>query len=170
MRWLIIIYIKLQDFILLFKIPMDTRKDFFKIYIQFGHALPRTFTSPALVSPFAYIRNRKRCWYIEQLNYFSGSACMWHRQAAQRVSRRSSVNTNAFSNWRDGFRLPGARAPFSFVMSECTGVATTGRICVKFGIGSYGENVDKLQIWLKSDSNFGHFTWRHKCLYCFFSL
>jgi hypothetical protein len=35
----IIIYGRLQDIILLFKIPVGTRKDFFEIYRLFGHAL-----------------------------------------------------------------------------------------------------------------------------------
>jgi hypothetical protein len=34
---LIITFVRLQDHILLFKIVMGTRKDFFKIYRQFGH-------------------------------------------------------------------------------------------------------------------------------------
>jgi hypothetical protein len=38
----------IQDRILLFKIPTGTRKDFFEIYRQFGHAPSKDFTSPAL--------------------------------------------------------------------------------------------------------------------------
>ena len=45
---LIIIYERLQDFILLFKIPMGALKGFFKIYGQFGHVPSNWFTSPDL--------------------------------------------------------------------------------------------------------------------------
>jgi len=34
-----------QDLILLFRIPMGTQKDFFEIYIQFGHASSKRFTN-----------------------------------------------------------------------------------------------------------------------------
>ena len=39
---------RLQDVILLFQIPMGTRKDFFEIYRQFGQAPSKRFGSPAL--------------------------------------------------------------------------------------------------------------------------
>ena len=45
MQELIIIYERLQDLILLFKIPMGTRKCFFKIYGQFGHVPSYRFAS-----------------------------------------------------------------------------------------------------------------------------
>jgi hypothetical protein len=38
-------YGRLQDLILLLKIPMRTRKDFFEVYKQFGHA-PSKFRQP----------------------------------------------------------------------------------------------------------------------------
>jgi hypothetical protein len=44
----IIIYGRRQDIILLFKIPMDTRKDFSEICRQFGHAPSKMFASAAL--------------------------------------------------------------------------------------------------------------------------
>jgi len=37
----------IQDLILLFKIPMITRKNFLEIYIQFWHAPLKRFASPA---------------------------------------------------------------------------------------------------------------------------
>jgi len=43
-------YRKLQDQILFFKIPMGTRKDFFEICIEFGHASSKWFASPVLDS------------------------------------------------------------------------------------------------------------------------
>jgi hypothetical protein len=43
-------YGRLQDPILLFKIPKYTRKIFFEIYGQFGHAPSRKFASPGLAS------------------------------------------------------------------------------------------------------------------------
>jgi hypothetical protein len=48
MQELIIIYERLQDLIFLFKIHMDTWKDFFKIYGQFGHVPSNRFASPDL--------------------------------------------------------------------------------------------------------------------------
>jgi hypothetical protein len=41
-------YERLQDLILLFKIPMGTQKDLFEVYGQFGYARLRSFASPAL--------------------------------------------------------------------------------------------------------------------------
>ena len=41
-------YGTLKELILIFKIPMDTRKVFFEIYRQFGHAPSKTFASPGL--------------------------------------------------------------------------------------------------------------------------
>jgi hypothetical protein len=41
-------YGRIQSLILLFKIPMGTRMDFFEIYRQFGHAPSKRFASPAL--------------------------------------------------------------------------------------------------------------------------
>ena len=41
-------YGRLQYLILLFKIPTGTRKDFFEIYRQFGHALSKRFASPGV--------------------------------------------------------------------------------------------------------------------------
>jgi len=38
----------LNYLILLFKIPMGTRKNFFEIYRQFGHAPSKAFVSPVL--------------------------------------------------------------------------------------------------------------------------
>ena len=37
---------RLQDFIVFFKIPMGTRKDFFEMYRKFGHELSERFTIP----------------------------------------------------------------------------------------------------------------------------
>jgi hypothetical protein len=42
---------RLQDLLLLLKIPKGTRKNFFEIYGQFGHALSKTFASPDFESP-----------------------------------------------------------------------------------------------------------------------
>jgi hypothetical protein len=41
-------YRGLQNLIFLFKIPIDTRKDFFKTYIQFGYPPSKRFASPDL--------------------------------------------------------------------------------------------------------------------------
>jgi len=41
-------YGRFQHLIVLFKIPMGTQKDFFKIYRQFGHMPSKRFTSPVL--------------------------------------------------------------------------------------------------------------------------
>ena len=99
---------KTPRFYFLFEIRMGTRKDFFEIYGQFGHALSKTFASPDLVGADTYIhvRNRKR-WYNEQLDYYSESACIGHRRAAQRVSRRSSVINNALATGELAFVSPG---------------------------------------------------------------
>jgi hypothetical protein len=43
---IIIIYARLQNFILFLEILMGTRKDFFEIYRQFGHAPSKSLTSP----------------------------------------------------------------------------------------------------------------------------
>lgn len=39
---------RLQDSIMLLKIPLDTRKKFAKNYLQFGHGLSKRFASPGL--------------------------------------------------------------------------------------------------------------------------
>ena len=39
-------YGRLQDLILLFRIPMGTQKNFFEIYVQFGHTSSKRFASP----------------------------------------------------------------------------------------------------------------------------
>jgi len=39
---------RLKDFIFLFKVPIDTWKNFFEIYKQFGNAPSKSFTSPPL--------------------------------------------------------------------------------------------------------------------------
>jgi len=44
-------YWRLQDLILLFKIPMRTRQDFFEIYRQFGPTAWKSFASPDLWLP-----------------------------------------------------------------------------------------------------------------------
>jgi hypothetical protein len=41
-------YGRLPDLILLFKITIGTREDFFEIYRQFGYAPSKTFASPIL--------------------------------------------------------------------------------------------------------------------------
>ena len=48
MQELIIIYEKLQELILLFRIPMGMWKGFFKIYGQFGYVPSKRFASPDL--------------------------------------------------------------------------------------------------------------------------
>jgi len=42
-------YGRLQVLILLFKTPMDTLKNFFEIYTQFGHEPSKSFPIPAVV-------------------------------------------------------------------------------------------------------------------------
>lgn len=44
-------YGRLQDLILIFKIPTRTRKNFFEIYRNSGHALSEMFASPASNHP-----------------------------------------------------------------------------------------------------------------------
>ena len=41
-------YGRLQDLILFFKIPMDTRRNFFEMYRKFGHALSKRFANHAV--------------------------------------------------------------------------------------------------------------------------
>jgi len=48
MQELIIIYERLQDLILLFRIPMGMWNGFFKIYGPFGHVPSNRFASPDL--------------------------------------------------------------------------------------------------------------------------
>jgi len=48
MQKLIIITEESKDLILLFKIPMGTRKGLFEIYRKFGHAPSKSFASPWL--------------------------------------------------------------------------------------------------------------------------
>jgi hypothetical protein len=49
----------------------------------------------------------------------------------------------------------------SIRLSACIRVAPTGWIYVKFGNGEfYKKYFAKTQFWLKSGTNFGHFTWR----------
>jgi hypothetical protein len=38
--------VKLQDLIVLLKVPIGTRKNFFEVYRQFGHAPLNVFASP----------------------------------------------------------------------------------------------------------------------------
>jgi hypothetical protein len=51
-------YGRLQDLILLFKIPAITRKDFFQMYREFRHAHSKRFASPALYPAFILWRKR----------------------------------------------------------------------------------------------------------------
>ena len=41
-------YVRLQDCILLFKIPMGMRKNFFEMYRQFGHVPSKRFACSGL--------------------------------------------------------------------------------------------------------------------------
>ena len=41
-------YGRLQDLILLFRIPMGTQKNFFEIYVEFGYASSKRFASPGM--------------------------------------------------------------------------------------------------------------------------
>jgi hypothetical protein len=41
-------YVILQDLILIFKIPMRKRNNFFEVFTQFGRVLPNRFASPVL--------------------------------------------------------------------------------------------------------------------------
>ena len=56
------------------------------------------------------------------------------------------------------------KATISFVMSvrlsAWNNSASTGRIYVKFGIWIFFENIEKIQVSLKSDKNESYFTWR----------
>jgi hypothetical protein len=45
--------VKFQELILLLKIPMGTRKNFFEIYRQFGHAPLKRFASPVTDHQYA---------------------------------------------------------------------------------------------------------------------
>ena len=55
----------------------------------------------------------------------------------------------------------------SLHLSACVSADATGQISVNFDIGDFYENVEKIQIWLESNKNSGHLTWRPKCvLYC----
>jgi hypothetical protein len=49
---------KAPRFYFIFKILMGTRKDFFEVCRQFGHALSKTFASPDVVGPDTYTRSR----------------------------------------------------------------------------------------------------------------
>jgi hypothetical protein len=49
-------YERLQDFILLFKIPMATQENFFEIYKKFGHAPSKWLSIPGL-----YVIYRNKC-------------------------------------------------------------------------------------------------------------
>ena len=51
---------RLRVLILLFKIPMGTRKDFFEIYKQFGLVPSKWFTSPVTVTTLQVGRPRNR--------------------------------------------------------------------------------------------------------------
>jgi len=57
-------YGRLRVLILLFKIPMGTRMDFFEIYRQFGLAPSKWFTSPVTVTTLQVGRPRNR-WFPE---------------------------------------------------------------------------------------------------------
>jgi hypothetical protein len=41
---------RLEDPNLVFKIPVNTQKDFFEIYRHFGHASSRSFVTPVLLN------------------------------------------------------------------------------------------------------------------------
>jgi hypothetical protein len=43
---------RLEDLILLFKLPIGTRKDFFEVCRQSGHASSKRFASPGLVAAY----------------------------------------------------------------------------------------------------------------------
>jgi hypothetical protein len=65
---------RLQDPILLLKIPMGTRKNYSENYGQFGHALSKRFASPgvenrspAAVFPIKYFKYR---WFYIHILYF----------------------------------------------------------------------------------------------------
>jgi len=51
MQWLIIMYGRLQDLILLFKFPMGKREGFVEICIQSGHAPSKKFARSVLYTP-----------------------------------------------------------------------------------------------------------------------
>ena len=63
-------YGRLQDLILLFKIPMGKRKNFFERYKQFGHTPSKRFASPDLCAfvckkpSFTPTQNDKRNYSI----------------------------------------------------------------------------------------------------------
>ena len=151
---------------------MGTRKDFFEMCRQFGHALSKTFASPDLVGPDTYstyaVENAvgtMNSWIFTQ-----ESACIGHRQATQRVSRRSAVIYNALATGGVAFGSPGWGRLFA---SWCPPVRLyeRGHHWTDLREIWYGEllwkYVKKVQIWLKSGSNFGHFTWRHKYFFFF---
>lgn len=55
-------------------------------------------------------------------------------------------------------------------MSDCQSAHIsadpTGLISVKFNIEDFYETVEIIQIWLETDKNIRHFTWRAKCVLC----
>ena len=51
MQWLIIMYGRLQNLILLFKCSDGKQKGFFEICRQFGHALSKSFARPVPYTP-----------------------------------------------------------------------------------------------------------------------
>jgi hypothetical protein len=65
------IYGRLQDLILPFKIPMDTRKNFFKICRQFGYVPYRRFAS--LVGRLA--GGMQQCTYFNLVNSELDTKC-----------------------------------------------------------------------------------------------
>ena len=60
-------YGRLQDLILLFKIPMDARYDFFEIDRKFWHAPTKPFTSPAVCRKNRFSENSVAtyCCYLQ---------------------------------------------------------------------------------------------------------
>jgi hypothetical protein len=66
------------------------------------------------------------------------------------------------------------KAPISLVMSACPSACIssvpTGRIYVKFFIWDLLMSVAKIQIWLKSDKNTGHFALRPEYILCCWQL
>ena len=57
--------VKFQHLILFFIFPMGTRKNFFEIYRQFGHASLKRFASPVTDDEYAAGRGLKESWNFD---------------------------------------------------------------------------------------------------------
>ena len=94
---LIIIYVGLQDLILLFKIPLGTRKDFFKVSALFEYAPSKRFASPVMCAKNLLLENCASLGYYATRigNFFTrrfGTTYWSHFQGSRTQNLSYNIN------------------------------------------------------------------------------